>query len=272
MQREVEPQKVSLHVERVEFDPESGIPVELQREISAKVKREGLEEDEDSDYLGEAAKEIAEVPVRAVLQNKGYFRVLTDAKITVLKTDGLDIQVVAAVSADLGSQYRVGKIGIEPADPDKVLSMHSQALKRELRLREGEILNVDRIRAALRNLTKIYGKFGFIDMTAEPEFAIDDTRKIVDVTLRIDEQKQYYVRGVQFLGVDQKLEKKLRAEFPKSLWPFNPERLESFFKKNRGILPPDASLGDDMETYRDTKNGELRIIFDFRPCPGQVPE
>jgi len=37
-------------------------------------------------------------------------------------------------------------------------------------------------------------------------------------------------------------------------------------------LPPDASLGDDMEIYRDTKNGELTIIFDFRPCPGQVRE
>ena len=67
--------------------------------------------------------------------------------------------------------------------------MSPQALKGELRLKEGEILNVDAIRAALRNLTKVYGKFGFIDMTVAPEFTIDDKQKMVGLTFRIDEQK-----------------------------------------------------------------------------------
>jgi hypothetical protein len=69
-----EPQKVTLHVARVEFDQKSGIPMQLQREITADVRRGTFQEDEDSDYLKKAANEIAEVGVRGPLQNRGYFR------------------------------------------------------------------------------------------------------------------------------------------------------------------------------------------------------
>lgn len=269
LQREVEPQKVRLRVERVEFDQKSAISPALQREISTRVLGATLEEDEDTDYLSEAAKEIAEVAVRGVLQNKGYFRVLPGAKLTALEADGSDIQVAAAVSAELGPQYHVGKITVTPADPDKWLSLRPEALRKEFLLREGEILNVDAIRAALSRLTRIYGRFGFIDMTVEPDFRIDDAGKIVDLTIRIDEQKQYYVKDVRFLGVDQKLDEKLRAEFPNSMWLFDSERLEDFFRKNRAILPPDASFEDDLEIHRDTKEGTLSIAFNFRPCPGR---
>src|SRR5438128_6777112 len=124
MQREVEPepQKVTLHVVRVEFDPKSGISLELQREIDAELRLKTLEKNADTDYLKEAAIEIAEVPVRGPLQNKGYFRVLTDAKLTVLKAEGSDIQVAAAVSAELGPQYWVGRIQFVAADPNQSLS------------------------------------------------------------------------------------------------------------------------------------------------------
>jgi len=269
MQKEVEPEKVTLHVARIEFDSKSGIPLELQREISARVVGATFEEDADTDYLKEAADEIAEVAVRGVLQSKGYFRVLLDAKLTALKVEGSSIQVAAVISAELGPQYRVGKVEVTSADPDKWLSLKPEVLRKEFQFGEGDFLNVDAIRTALRKLTKIYGKFGFIDMTAEPEFAIDDTQKIVDLTIRIDEQKQYYVKEVRFLGVDQKLEEKLKAAFPRSTGIFDPSLLEEFFKKNRNILPSNASLDDDVEFHRNTKEGTLSIVFDFRPCPGQ---
>src|SRR5256885_17170155 len=109
MQKEVEPQKVNLRVARVEFDPKSGIPPELQREISTRMLGATFEEDADTDYLKEAANEIAEVVVRGSLQNKGYFKVLAHTELTLLRQEGLDITVAAVVSAELGPQYRVGK-------------------------------------------------------------------------------------------------------------------------------------------------------------------
>src|SRR5256885_8404469 len=119
MQKEVEPEKVTLHVTHVEFDSKSGIPLELQREISTRMLGATFEEDADTDYLKEAASEIAEVVVREALQNKGYFRVLANAKLNVLRAEGPDVQVAAPVSTELGSQYWLGEIQFVTADPDQ---------------------------------------------------------------------------------------------------------------------------------------------------------
>jgi len=265
----VEPRKVNLRVARVEFDSKSGMPVELQGEISTRMLGATFEEDADTDYLKEAANEIAEVVVRESLQNKGYFKALAHTELTVLKEEGSNIEVAAVVSAELGPQYRVGKVEVTSADPDKRLSLKPEVLRKEFRFWEGDFLSVDAIRTALRKLTKIYAKFGFIDMTAEPDFTIDDNQTIVDLTIRIDEQKQYYVKEVRFLGVDQKLEEKLKAAFPRSIGIFDSGLLEEFFNKNRNILPSNASLDGDVEFHRNTKEGTLSIVFDFRPCPGQ---
>jgi len=269
IQREVEPQKVTLHVARIEFNKSGAIPAEIQNEIRRKVEHSTYEEDADSDYLREAADEIAEVGVRGPLQNRGYFKAQSNAVMTEIQKDSHEVSVAVNISAEPGPQYRVGKIEIKAADPDKWLSLRPQALRKELRLGEGEILNLDAIRGALRKLTRIYGEFGFIDMTAAPDFTIDETQKTIDLTIRVDEQKQYYVNEVQFLGADQKLEEKLKAAFPSSMWLFDSGRLEDFFKNNKNILPSNVSL-DDMELHRNTKAGEVSIVFDFRPCPGRA--
>jgi len=52
----------------------------------------------------------------------------------------------------------------------------------------------------MQDYTKAYGQYGFIDFTAEPQFDIDDTAKRIDITLRFNEEKQYYVRRIDFVG------------------------------------------------------------------------
>src|SRR5258708_8960539 len=66
------------------------------------------------------------------------------------------------------------------------------------RSKKGEIFNVSKLRKAMKDYTSIYGEYGFIDFTPEPEFDIHDDTKIVDLTLKFDEQKQYYVRRIDF--------------------------------------------------------------------------
>jgi len=52
----------------------------------------------------------------------------------------------------------------------------------------------------MQDYTKAYGQYGFIDFTAEPQFDIDDAAKRIDMTLRFNEEKQYYVRRIDFVG------------------------------------------------------------------------
>jgi hypothetical protein len=92
---------VHVHVLQVKFDPDSKIPPDIQNEISKNEIGRTHEEDADSDYLDDAAKEIAEVAARGALQGHGYFQPLADANLTVLRAKGPDIDVVARVSAEL---------------------------------------------------------------------------------------------------------------------------------------------------------------------------
>jgi hypothetical protein len=269
MRREMEPQTVTVHVARVEFDKTSGIPVEIQREISGELKRHILAEDAAPDYLKEAADEIAWVGVTLPLQKHGYFKASSKASLTELETGNLETSVAVRISAEPGPQYRVGRIEIKAAD-SKWLSLLTKALRERIPLQAGEILNADKLRAGLRNLTKTYGRFGFIDMTAEPEFKIDDLKKVIDITILIDEQKQYWLGAVEFLGVDPAVKAKLEASIRGSGRIFDSSRLDQFFRTNRGLLPPNASLEDDLSIQRNTKEGTVSLRFDFRPCPGQV--
>ncbi len=158
MQKEVEPEKVTLHVARVEFDSKSGIPLELQREIGTSVLGATFEEDADTDYLKEAANEIAEVGVREPLQNKGYFRLFPDAKLTALKAEGSDMQVAAVISPELGPQYWLGAIQFEPANPDYHLLQPRKILRDLMPLKTGDLFNEDGLRAGLSNLTRFYNR------------------------------------------------------------------------------------------------------------------
>src|SRR5215468_1308508 len=192
-----EPQ-VYVHVVQVEFAPDIKIPRAIQDEIVKSEAGKMHEEDADSDYLKDVAAEVAEVSVRGSLQSAGYFRVLADAKATVLKTKGQDIDVVVTVSAEPGNQYRTGEIEFKDADPDRALAYSPETLRTLIPLRPGDLLDVDAIRKGLRDLTNLYGTEGYIDMTAEPEFKIDEATKIIDMTIRVDEQKQYRIRESSF--------------------------------------------------------------------------
>lgn len=162
-------------------------------------------------------------------------------------------------------QYRLGTLTVVPADSDKSLSLMLQALRREFRLQPNEILNVGEIKHGLSRLKRIYCEFGFIDVTTEPEFKIDDAKKTIDVSILVHEGKQYIVNDLQFRGVDPKLEARLRSKLPRRSWLFNSAVLENFFKANRSVLPADASPEDDVEFHRDTRDGTVALVFDFRP-------
>ena len=67
-------------------------------------------------------------------------------------------------------------------------------------LKQGDILDVSKIRTAMENYTKLYGTMGFIDFTAQPSFDIHDAERTVDLTFDFDEQKQFFVRRIDFAG------------------------------------------------------------------------
>ena len=218
--------------------------------------------------------EDLEVGVRGLYQDHGYFKVVVDVKdlkTVDLNRAGVPVPVPGigskhgkatniVVSIEEGEQYRMGKLVFRSSDPDQGLIFKPDILARVFPLRPGDIFDADKIRKSLDNYRKLYGEYGYIDFTAEPEFDVHDDTKVVNLTLQFDQQKQFFVRRIEFSGNTTTRDKVIRREllldegqvFNNRLWELSLLRLNQlgYFET---IKPENAEL------KRNVKAGTVDI-------------
>jgi outer membrane protein insertion porin family len=226
-----------------------------------------------------ALDEDLEVGVRALYQDNGYYKEEDEATSVetvdvhkagipgpwpvVGRKKGKATNIV--IKIDEGDRYRMGKLYIRSSDPEKGLSLKRDALERIFPLHKGDIFSVAKVRKAVEDYTKLYGQFGFIDFTAEPESDVNESTKTIDLTLDFDEGKQFYVRRIEFAGNTTTRDKVIRREllisegdlFNNHLWELSLLRLNqlNYFDN---IKPENA------EIKRDTKNGTVDILLKLK--------
>ncbi len=196
-------------------------------------------------YDREKLNEDLEVGIRGLYQDNGYFKVLVKEPIlSNVDTQGYKLGVPLTgrthgkavnitIPIEEGERYKMGALKIVSGDPDKSLSLKVDALKQAFPLKAGDIFAANKVRKALEDYGKIYGEYGFIDFVAEPHFDIDDQAKRIDLTLAFNEEKQYYVRRIDFVGNTTTRDKVIRREllidegqlFNKRLWELSILRL-----------------------------------------------
>ena len=170
--------------------------------------------------------EDLEVGVRGIYQNDGYMKVVVGEP--VLKTvdvhkGGLPVPLPMvgrergkatniSISIEEGEQYRMGRLVIRSADPDKGLSLKRDYLEGIFPLKKGDVFNLDKVRKAIENYTKLYGVYGYVDFTATPSMDYHDDNHTIDLTFDFDEQKQYFVRRIEFSGNVGTRDKVIRRE------------------------------------------------------------
>jgi len=197
-------------------------------------------------YDREKLSEDLEVGVRGLYRDNGYFKVsvgepvlenidTTHSRLGVplVTGKGHGKAVNITIPIEEGERYRMGTLKIVSADPDKALSLKVDALKAAFPLKQGDIFSTEKVRKALETYGKIYGEYGFIDFTPEPDTEIDEEKKIINLTMKFDEQKQYFVRRIDFSGNTTTRDKVIRRElmidegqlFNKRLWELSILRL-----------------------------------------------
>jgi len=227
-------------------------------------------------YDRQKLSEDLEVGVRGLYRDNGYFKVsVGEPALENIDTTGnrMGVPLIMgrshgkAVNITIpiveGERYRMGTLRIVSADPDKALSLKVDALKTAFPLKTGDIFSTEKVRKALENYTKIYGEYGFIDFTSEPDTEINEEKKIIDLTLRFTEEKQYYVRRIDFAGNTTTRDKVIRRElmidegqlFNKRLWELSILRLNQldYFDK----IEADKAA----EIKRNNKNGTVDITL-----------
>src|SRR5215468_7136946 len=153
------------------------------------------------------------------------------------------------------------RVAAFPSSPEKALSLKVDALKTAFPLKQGDIFSTEKVRKALETYGKIYGEYGFIDFTPEPDTEVDDANKVINLTLRFDEQKQYYVHRIDFAGNTTTRDKVIRREllidegslFNKRAWEVSILRLNQldYFDK----IEADKAV----EIKRNTKEGTVDL-------------
>jgi outer membrane protein insertion porin family len=227
-------------------------------------------------YDREKLSEDLEVGIRGLYRGNGYFKVSVGEPILenveieghrlgvpliAGKTHGKAVNITIPIQE--GERFRMGALKIVSADPDKALSLKVDALKAAFPLKPGDIFSTEKVRKALETYGKIYGEYGFIDFTPEPDTEVDDANKIINLTLRFDEQKQYYVRRIDFVGNTATRDKVIRRElmidegqlFNKRLWELSVLRLNQldYFDK----IEADKAA----EIMRNNKEGIVDITL-----------
>ena len=229
-------------------------------------------------YDREKLNEDLEVGVRGLYQDNGYFKVVvrdpildsvdtTGHRLGVPltgKTHGKAVNITIPIEE--GERYRMGTLKIVSADPDKALSLKVDALKAIFPLKDGDIFSAAKIRKAMDDYRKAYGQYGFIDFTAEPQTDIDEATKKINVTMRFSEEKQYYVRRIDFVGNTTTRDKVIRREllldegqlFNKRAWEISILRLNQLDYFDR--IEEDKAV----EIKRNPKEGTVDLTLKLK--------
>ena len=233
----------------------------------------------DKTYDRAKLDEDLELGVRNLYNSNGYFR----ADVNVTSTKTVDINkggvpgpwpVVGArhekatnitITIDEGQQYRMGKITFRSADPDEGLVFKAPFLAAVFPMKPGDIFSTDKLRKSFKTYKDLYGEYGYIDFSPTPNFDIDDPHRIINLTLDFDQQKQYYVRRIEFSGNTTTRDKVIRREllldegqvFNNHLWELSLLRLNqlNYFDK---IEDKDADL------KRNPKTGTVDILLKLK--------
>ncbi len=130
----------------------------------------------------------------------------------------------------------------------------------------GDVFSTAKLRKGMEDLQKFYGQFGYIDFVPEPSFdLIPDTDK-VDLTLNIDEGKQFFVRRIDFTGNTTTRDKVIRRElfvdegdvYNTHLWDLSILRLNQL-----GFFEP-LKEKDAADIKRDTQQSTVDITLNVK--------
>jgi outer membrane protein insertion porin family len=132
------------------------------------------------------------------------------------------------INVEENEQYRVGEVKVTGNK-----QFNEILIRAILGLVPGEIFNEERLRKSFDNLKKLYGAQGFINFTAVPLQDFDEAKKIVNLTINVDEDRRFYVNRIAFAGNTTTRDKVIRREvmveegqvFNSSLWDMSLQRL-----------------------------------------------
>jgi outer membrane protein assembly factor BamA len=198
-------------------------------------------------------------------QNHGYFKVQVKGYAAELDSTPASRRIALSVQVDEGVQYRLGGITFRN---NRAIS-NLKALRRVFPIKDGDTFSREKIMTGLEDLRKAYGEMGYINFTPVPDARSDNEKKLIYLDIYVDEGKQFYVDGINILGVDESFRAQMLQDFllkPGQI--YNGRLVELFLKREHGSVLSDCECNDRPSLQLDERAGLVTITFDFRSCLG----
>ena len=211
--------------------------------------------------------------IQVFYQEHGYFMAhVTDVTVTMRKVGGAGMHIWLihpnhiGTRADLrvdieeGRKYHLNNITFTGVKFFKT----PEALMRPLfGMSKGEVFSTAKLKKGIETMRKLYGQFGFIDFVVEPEPQPVPNSDQVDLSLSVDEGKQFFVRRIDFSGNVTTRDKVIRREmlidegqiFNNHLWELSILRLNQL-----GYFEP-LKAEDAADIKRDTKTDTVDLTL-----------
>jgi hypothetical protein len=246
----------------VQYVLKTQIPASVRDRINWSIKSPRLYDDPELSWL----KEMEEVGMRGALQDSGYFKAEVKANARLIDGNERRRRYALTLYIDAGWLYKLGDVRFERVDGNKILSFSVGELRKQVQMKRGEVFNVSKIRDGIEEISGLYATEGYIDMTMEPEIQNDDDGGPIDLILKVNEEKQYHLGKVEFLGLSGESQNQLTPKLrPGEV--FNKEIVDEILESNKALVPLDASR-KDVSLFRNVEEGTVDIRFDFYRCPG----
>ncbi|HWY75674.1 MAG TPA: outer membrane protein assembly factor BamA, partial [Verrucomicrobiae bacterium] len=223
--------------------------------------------------------EDMEIGIRGLYQDNGFYKVVVKDpvidNVTVNRSilhgdlpmmgakEGRAVNITIPIEE--GERYRMGTLHVRSANPDEGLFFKTDFLESAFPVKKGEIFSVAKVRKAIEDYTKLYGNYGYIDFTAVPDTEVHEDTKTIDLTFAFDQQKQFFVRRIEFSGNTGTRDKVIRRElmlsegdmFRNNLWELSLLRLNQldYFDP---VKPDNATI------TRNVKQGTVDILLKLK--------
>lgn len=210
--------------------------------------------------------------IRMAYTAKGYFLArVTDSKVEMVNVGGGRNKLMPflatkpgkaanlSLTVDEGVLYHLNNINFIGV---KLFRTPETLMRPLFGMGPGDVFSTEKLTKGFKSLQKLYGEFGYIDAVPEPDFDPKPEGKI-DLTINVDEGKQFFVRRIDFQGNTTTRDKVIRREilidegdmYNTRLWELSILRLNQLGYFEALKEEEAASIS------RDTKNNTVDITL-----------
>ena len=226
-------------VAQVTFEGNKVVPQNVLRESISGV---GI----GAPYTEDSFRQVLNAAVRPTYEARGRMRVSFPKIRTEPDKDVKGINVF--VTVDEGESYELGKVAIEGAS-----AVQPEVLLKAGDFKSGDVANFDRVNEGLERIRKALRHAGYMQGKVTMGRKIDDEKKAVDVSVRIEAGPLFIMAKLTLVGLDLDGEAEMKRMWSlKEGKAFNPDYPELFLKRIR-----EEGMFDNLgETKSDFKLNE----------------